>query len=72
MKADHASGRYLLKSGERLLGHSLAVIVGFVLMIVGLGMGVTIVLLPIGIPVGLFGLLLWLWGLFSTAPRKET
>jgi hypothetical protein len=72
MKAVHASDRHLLKSGERLLGHSLAVIVGFALMIVGMGMGVTIVLLPIGIPLGLFGLLLWLWGLFSTAPRRQT
>jgi hypothetical protein len=72
MKAIHVSGRQLLKSGERFVGHSLAVIVGIVLMFVGIGMGVTIVLLPVGIPLGLFGLLLMLWGLFSTAPRSQT
>jgi hypothetical protein len=72
MKAEHVSGRHLMKSGERVLGHSLAVIVGFVLMIAGLGMGVTIVLLPIGVPVGLGGLLLCLWGLHFAAPRSQT
>jgi hypothetical protein len=40
-------------------------------MIAGLGMGVTIVLLPIGVPVGLGGLLLCLWG-FYAAPRSQT
>jgi hypothetical protein len=72
MKADHASGRHLLQSGERIVGHSLAVVVGFALMILGVGMGVTMVLLPVGIPVGLFGLLLFLWGLLSRPPRSQT
>jgi hypothetical protein len=69
MKASHASGRNLLVFGGRLLGHSLAVIVGFALMIVGVGMGVTMVLLPVGIPVGLLGLLLFVWGLYARSPR---
>jgi hypothetical protein len=72
MKDNHVFGGHLVKSGERLLIHSLAVVLGFVLMIVGIGMGVTMVLLPVGIPVGLIGLGLWLWGLYSTAPRPET
>ena len=72
MKDTHASNLHLLETGERLLGHTIAIMAGFVLMIVGLAMGVTIVLLPIGLPVGLVGLLLFMWGLCFTAPRKQT
>jgi hypothetical protein len=72
MKGDHILARHLVQSGERLLVHSLAVVLGFVLMIIGVGMGVTMVLLPVGIPVGLAGLGLWLWGLYSRAPRGQT
>jgi cbb3-type cytochrome oxidase maturation protein len=32
-------------------------------MIVGLAMGVTIVMLPVGLSVGIVGLLVFLWGL---------
>jgi hypothetical protein len=72
MKTEHASGRHLLQTGERLLGHTIAVVVGLVLMIFGLAMGVTMVALPIGIPVGLGGLLLFIWGLCFAAPRTQT
>jgi hypothetical protein len=72
MKDMHGLGQHLVKSGERLLAHSVAVVVGFALMILGIGMGVTMVLLPIGIPVGLIGLGLWLWGLYARAPRSQT
>ena len=47
------------------MGHVLAVAAGVVLMIAGVGMGVTIVLLPLGIPVGFAGLGVFLWGLFG-------
>jgi hypothetical protein len=72
MKDHHVSAGQLVKSGERLLIHSLSVVLGFVLMIVGIGMGVTMVLAPIGIPVGLIGLGLWLWGLHAAAPPSQT
>jgi hypothetical protein len=71
MKDEYASGRNLVKTGERILGHTLVAGVGFVLMIAGLGMGVTMVMLPIGIPVGLLGLLLFVWGLFSRPSRSQ-
>jgi hypothetical protein len=71
MKDEHASGRNLVKTGEVLVGHFVAVLAGFALMILGVGMGVTMVLLPVGIPIGLLGLLLFLWGLFSLAPRRQ-
>jgi hypothetical protein len=70
MNSAHDSNRRLLESGERFLGHMIAVVAGLVLMLVGLGLGVTMVLLPIGLPVGLGGLLLVVWGLYF-APRRE-
>jgi hypothetical protein len=72
MKNAHDSDRHLLEMGERFVGHTIAVLVGIVLMIAGLGMGVTMVLLPIGLPLGLAGLLLCMWGLYFAAPRKQT
>jgi hypothetical protein len=71
MKTEHASARHLLQTGERFLGHTIAVLVGLMLMILGLAMGVTMVALPIGIPVGLGGLLLFIWGLCFAAPRSQ-
>jgi hypothetical protein len=71
MKEAHALGRHLVETGERILAHAIAVALGFALMVVGTGMGVTMVFLPIGLPVGLAGFLLFLWGL-SAAPRKQT
>ncbi len=50
-----------------LLGHVGAIVAGVLLMIVGLGMGVTVMLLPLGVPIGLLGLGLFLWGLFERA-----
>lgn len=50
-------------SASGILSHVAAVVVGFVLMIVGLGLGVTMVMLPIGLVVGLAGAGLLIWGL---------
>jgi len=72
MTDQHASAHQLLTSTERYLGYATAVVVGFILMIAGLAMGVTLVLLPIGIPVGLAGIVLFMWGLFHAAPRGQT
>jgi hypothetical protein len=72
MKNDHASIRRIMVSGERFLGHTVAIVLGLILMIAGLAMGVTMVLLPVGIPVGLGGLLLVLWGFYSAPPRGQT
>ena len=56
-------GRRWLEKTELILAHLAAVAVGFVLMVVGLGLGVTMIMLPIGLPVGLIGVMLFLWGL---------
>jgi hypothetical protein len=55
----------LVRKTESLIGHVAIAVVGFVMMIIGLAMGVTMVLLPIGIVVGLLGLLIFIGGLFG-------
>ena len=41
------------------------------LMVVGLAMGVSVVALPAGIPLGLVGLFVFLWGLFGWSQPKR-
>jgi len=55
---------------ESVLGHVAALIVGFVMMIVGLAMGVTIVLLPVGIVIGFLGVAIFIGGLFARINQK--
>lgn len=50
---------------ESLLGHAAAVAFGFVLMVLGLALGVTMIMLPVGIVVGLAGVAIFLGGLFA-------
>jgi hypothetical protein len=45
------------------LEHVAAIVVGFVLMVVGLGLGVTIIMLPVGLVIGLVGLALFFGGI---------
>jgi len=66
---EHSTTRELVNGGESFLGHIIAIVAGLVLMIAGVGMGVTVVLLPIGIPVGFAGLGLFLWGFFGRPER---
>ena len=42
--------------------HLAAIIGGMVVMVLGVGLSVTMVLLPIGIPLGLIGLGVFIWG----------
>lgn len=65
MQEEESGGHKIIKAGERIAGHVFAIIGGFLLMVIGLALGVTMVLLPVGIPVGLVGLLLFVWGLFG-------
>ena len=58
------TGRIVLGFGH-FLEHAAAVVLGLVLMIVGLGLGVTMIMLPVGVVVGLIGVLLVVGGLFA-------
>lgn len=69
--ADGASRSDWLRTTESILGHIAAVIIGFVMMVVGLGLGVTLIMLPVGIVVGLVGAAIFVGGLFVRArPRS--
>jgi uncharacterized membrane protein len=71
MSDQHMTGRRMLEAGERVVGRMLAIVLGIAMMVSGLGMGVTIVLVPLGIPLGVIGLLLFLWGVFYSTPAGE-
>ena len=62
--------RHWVRNMESVLGHIAAVIVGFIMMVVGLGMGVTMVLLPVGIVVGLLGTAILVGGLFARVGER--
>jgi hypothetical protein len=44
--------------------HALFVMAGFILMVIGLGLGVTMVMLPVGLVIGLVGFTMFVGGLF--------
>jgi hypothetical protein len=47
-----------------ILEHTVAIVLGFILMVIGLGLGVTMIMLPVGLFVGLLGLALFINGMF--------
>jgi len=53
-----------------LLEHFVVVVLGFVLMVVGLGLGVTMIMLPVGIVLGLVGMGLFVAGIFGHLDRR--
>ena len=52
-------------------GHVAALIVGFILMVLGLALGVTMIMLPAGLALGLLGFLIFLGGLFAHIEEEE-
>lgn len=46
-----------------LIEHTAFVVGGFVLMVLGLGLGVTMIMLPVGLAVGLLGFAMFVGGL---------
>ena len=63
----HAAGqaRRLLEICGLVFGHLVAVAVGFVMMVVGLGLGVTMIMLPVGLVIGLVGVGIFVWGVLG-------
>ena len=61
----------LTRTGSNIALHTLALLAGVILVILGLGLGMTIWGLLLGIPIGLAGVLLWLWGLASRAAMES-
>ena len=65
MNMQHIHGQEFAKEAGFFVLHAFAIVLGLILSVAGLAMGVTIALIPIGIPTGLVGLGLLLWGLFG-------
>ncbi len=57
--------------GEERARHIAGVIGGVALMVLGLAMGVTMVLMPFGIVVGLGGVLLFVWGIVGHLEKRD-
>jgi hypothetical protein len=55
---------------RRLFEHTATVVIGLLFMILGLAMGVTMVMLPIGIVVGLAGVACVAGGLFARIDER--
>jgi len=55
---------------ESVLGHVLAVVAGFVMMVVGLALGVTMIMLPVGVVIGLIGVALFVGGIFARVDER--
>lgn len=71
MDTHTTSTRHLAAAGGRMLGHVAAIVLGLVLIFAGIALGVTIVMLPLGIPLGLLGLMLLLWGALAAPAPTE-
>ncbi|MBI1872639.1 MAG: hypothetical protein HYZ58_06865 [Acidobacteria bacterium] len=65
MRAFSFSMRGVGHAMVRLIEHAALISIGFVLMVIGLGLGVTMIMLPVGLVVGLAGVLLFVVGLLQ-------
>ena len=63
--------RHWLRVSEGVLAHTAAIVVGFVMMVLGLGLGVTIIMLPAGLVIGLVGAAIFVGGLFARLGGNE-
>jgi hypothetical protein len=72
MSEQESRGRVFARQAGSFFGHVAAIIVGLIVMVVGVAMGVTIVLLPVGLAIGLGGLLLFGWGLLGYTRSRGT
>jgi hypothetical protein len=54
----------------RFFEHAAVVAIGFVLMIVGLGLGVTMIMLPVGVVIGLIGVAMFVGGIFARIDQR--
>jgi hypothetical protein len=61
----------LTETGTTIALHTVALLAGVILVILGLGLGVTIWGLLLGIPIGLAGVVLCLWGLCGRAATES-
>jgi hypothetical protein len=70
MTGTQAWWRQWVGTVETILGHVAAIVVGFIMMVVGLGLGVTMIMLPVGLVIGLIGVALFISGWVSWSDQK--
>ena len=70
MTALSPAARHIAGLVGSALGHIAAIIIGFVLMVVGLALGVTMIMLPVGLVIGLAGVAMVIGGLFARINEK--
>lgn len=63
MRALTESAKHLGRTLSHFVEHAALTSIGFVLMVIGLALGVTMIMLPVGLVVGLAGVLLFVVGL---------
>jgi hypothetical protein len=68
--ADVISRGHLWFNLRRLLEHAATVVVGLILMSVGLARGVTVIMLPVGVVVGLIGVACVVGGVFARIDER--
>jgi len=59
-----------VRATEAAVGHIAAIVVGLILMVVGLGLGVTMIMLPAGLVIGLLGVAIFIGGFFAHVNRQ--
>src|SRR5262249_41316090 len=62
--------RHWVRVTESVLAHTAAIVLGFVMMVVGLGLGVTIIMLPAGLVIGLLGATIFIAVLFARVGER--
>jgi len=55
---------------ESAVGHLAAILLGFAMMVAGLGLSVTMIMLPVGLVVGLLGLAVFIGGFFARIDHR--
>lgn len=60
-----------VRATEDIAGHVAAVVVGFAMMVLGLGLGVTMIMLPFGLVIGLAGAAIFVGGLFARVAPSD-
>ena len=71
MKDVSRSTRQIATLARRMFSRTVALIIGFVMMAVGLGMTATIVLVPAGIVIGVLGVAILIGAFFAPDMRSE-
>ena len=67
----HHTLSHWIEFAEHSVFRSLLMMIGVVLVVIGLGLGVTVVMLPAGLAVGFTGVGLFLWGAMGDLPLDD-